>query len=291
MGLRLIKEQTHRFIFKIEGDKHYVDAENLSVVLSSLADLAAHIKNVGFPGSESSIRITANKEGSFQIESTIMLSLVPNLLSTIFQAGNSVTGAEHLFQSMLELLDLKKFLQGKNLDEIKLENSPDGTAIICKDGGQVKIINITLAKDFLENPNADKAISRLCNAVGNEEREGFRISDGRKEFKASNDDCKEMSNEIIAPQIAESEEEEERTVTIQLRKPDLVGKSKWSVIYLGQTIDAKMLDNDFVSKVQAGKVTLSNEAKFLARMRVKIGTDKKGKPAVISYEILQVFED
>lgn len=288
MGFRLIKQQQHKFVFKVEGDAHDMDAENLGDILTSLAELAAFVKNVGFPESEASIRINATKKGSFEIESAVVLTVVPNLITTFFQS-KEIVGAELLFQSIIELFDYKRFLQDKKLADVSISNSPG--AIVCKDGSSVNVLNVNLAANFLENPSADKAITRLCNAITDNGQDGFSVFDSTKVFRASSDDCKSMSSEIIAPQTLESEFEEERTANVQLRKPDLVGDSKWSFIYLGQTISAKMHDKDFVSKVQSGQVTLSKNSKFVVRMRVRIGNDKKGRPTINSYEILEVFDD
>jgi hypothetical protein len=291
MGMALVKALEHKFEFKIEGDDHDVDAENLSMLLASLSGIVGHIKNVGFPESKSAIRIVANKEGSFTIVSVLMLALNPNLISAMFQAYSSADGAEHLFEAMLELLNLKKHVQDTPVDHIEMKDSNGSLAVINKEGAVLNVVNVTLAKDYFEHPGADKLLSQLFDSVGRENKDGFKISDKKKNFKASNQECHKLKNEIIAPHLTESAIEEERTATIQLRKPDLVGKSKWDVIYLGQTISAKMLDSDFVFKVQTGKVTLSNEAKFIVQMKVRFGTDSKGKPLTSpTYEILKVYD-
>lgn len=292
-GKDMEKAQEHKFIFKLEGDEHDFDAENLSAVLSSLSGLVKHVQETNYPNSKSSVKITANSKGSFTVESAIMLALAPNLISSIMQGASSLDSAKQCFDALLMFFDLKKHIHDTPVESIKIHNSDGAKVLINKDNRVMNITNnfFILAQDFLENPNADKLVSRLCSAVEDENKQGFTIQDSTRSLRLDHNDCSKLSTEIIAPALNEIENVETRRATIHIRKPDLIGNTKWDIIYQGSNVKAKMLDLNFIERVHNGKVKLSNDTKVSVEMRVKVFLDKKKRPTIGEYEIVKVFEE
>lgn len=282
--------QEHHFTFKLEGDEHEFDAENLSTVLSSLTNLVKYVQDINFPGSTSSIKITANREGSFTLEAAVLLSLSPNIISSVNQIASSVENAKQCLDLVIALFKLKEHVQETPLEIVKIEKGNNGMVVINKDNSKLNITNINLGRDFFENPNADVWMTKLCSAIENENKKGFSIEDDSQKFKLDHDECKKMGHEIIGPNLNELENVETRFATIHIRKPDLIGNTKWDIIYMGKNIKAKMLDLNFINEIHKGEVKLSNETKLSVEMKVKIFLDKKKKiPTLEEYEIINVL--
>lgn len=60
---------------------------------------------------------------------------------------------------------------------------------------------------------------------------------------------------------------------LTIKKPDLVGHSKWSVI-LDQQIDVRIEDEEFLSKVRRGEINLSGGHKLICDLEIKTELDK-----------------
>lgn len=77
--------------------------------------------------------------------------------------------------------------------------------------------------------------------------------------------------------------EQEATGVLTVRKPDLLGNSKWQFKFLGKTINADIEDEIFLKKVKEKEISFPLVSKLNAKMRVRL---KNGDP--ISYTVIEV---
>lgn len=77
--------------------------------------------------------------------------------------------------------------------------------------------------------------------------------------------------------------EQEATGVLTVRKPDLLGNSKWQFKFLGKTINADIEDENFLKKVKEKEISFPLVSKLNAKMRVRL---KNGDP--ISYTVIEV---
>jgi len=86
-----------------------------------------------------------------------------------------------------------------------------------------------------------------------------------------NDLCK-MSHELDVTSFSQDMEERESVVFIKVVKPDLVGKTKWTVYRDTQKITCDILDEGFLKKVRNGDILFKGmmlmKVKLLSRYKI-----------------------
>ncbi|MCB6313977.1 hypothetical protein, partial [Gordonibacter pamelaeae] len=83
--------------------------------------------------------------------------------------------------------------------------------------------------------------------------------------------CK-MSHELDVTSFSQDMEERESVVFIKVVKPDLVGKTKWTVYRDTQKITCDILDEGFLKKVRNGDILFKGmmlmKVKLLSRYKI-----------------------
>ena len=292
MGFKLVKEN-YSYTFKFEGDSHAVDASNLSLALASTSKLLSLIQDVKYPNSKTSLSIKPFKEGSFVVESIVTVSLASNIISMISMAGNPCSVAKDIFESLVIILDLKKHLQDTPKENVEL-NKIDNSINISNVSGNVFVIdnkNIHIVEKYLIDEDLDRNCSKLFQAVLDEDGDGCSFSDNEKSKKFSKEECSKLSHPSMAIKFEDSEVEETRIVSIQIRRPDVVGNSKWSIIYNGTTINVTIVDKDFLHKFQSGQIVFKKDNPTSVKMKLKIKKRFDGTVKEYDHEIIEVLPD
>lgn len=78
-------------------------------------------------------------------------------------------------------------------------------------------------------------------------------------------------------------------VMLLVKKPDLLGESKWSFVHEGRAIEAKMLDGVWLESFRHNEVPLPPGASLRAKLRQDLGFSSEGEKLTVHYSVVKVF--
>lgn len=129
----------------------------------------------------------------------------------------------------------------------------------------------------------NNTIVKSC--VGNVTYIDNRVTEDKtvKTVEMDKEDLMRTRNPIDVESLNGDITEQEATGVLTVRKPDLLGNSKWQFKFLGKTINADIEDENFLKKVKEKEISFPLVSKLNAKMRVRL---KNGDP--ISYTVIEV---
>jgi hypothetical protein len=261
-------ESKCNFILKYEG-KDEIDAETLSFSLNGVVKTIKSITSNEYPGTHTKLKIIKLGRGSFEITLSTVISYAPALLP-IANIALNVIG------NYLAYMQIKYHLHGQQPRNIIYGNN--NAKIINQDHGTI-IENINITKNYFVNSTLDNLISDTFNPLlKDEDRTGFQII---YENKTKIDISKDEFNNMSTP-IAEKENNYRKkgniieNIELALKKPDLLGDSKWSFI-LDKIIEVEMEDKEFLDKVHSGVIrSLYAGVKIPVKLRIEQEFNEEG---------------
>lgn len=266
---------------KLEGNNE-ISADVLCGLLSNILIIANKTK----PNEVDSLTymIKATPPGSFLVDLAIIAEstlppLVANGGAIIDFASNSVT-------ILSELLKFKSFLKGKKPQKvIEKENGVE----ITNNYGSINIFNFP--SEYAANPQIDKALTHIGNALFNSNTPSMSIRNGKNNLVQVKQDEYEYIKQPTVDESMEKTYENEFDADFVVRKPDLQGQSKWGIILNGKQINATIEDDIWLQKVKIGEVSTASNIVAKARMKVTQKIDKYGAlvDGSAKYTVLKIY--
>jgi len=262
------EESKCNFILKYKG-KEEIDAETLSFSLNSVVKTIKSITSNEYPDTHTKLKIINLGRGSFEITLSTIIYYAPALLRIANMSLNVVS-------TYLAYMKIKHHLHGQQPKRIKYEKN--NAKIINRDNGTI-IENIYITKNYFVDSTIDNLISDTFSPlVKDEDRTGFQIQYGNEiKIDISKDEFNNMSTPIVEKEnnyrkkgnIIEN-------IELALKKPDLLGDSKWSFI-LDKIIEAEIEDKEFLDKVHSGIIrNLYAGVKIPVKLRIEQEFNEKG---------------
>ena len=262
------EESKCNFILKY-GGKDEIDAETLSFSLSGVVKTIKNITSNEYPDTHTKLKIINLGRGSFEITLSTVIYYAPALLPIANMALNVIS-------NYLSYIRIKRHLHGQQPRNIIYGNN--NAKIINQDHGTI-IENVNITNNYFVNSTLDNLISDTFNPLlKDEDRTGFQImQDNKIKIDISKDEFDNMSTTIIEKEnnyrkkgnIIEN-------IELALKKPDLLGDSKWSFI-LDKIIEAEMEDKEFLDKVHSGVIrNLYAGVKIPVKLRIEQEFNEEG---------------
>ena len=257
----VMKKETLTLRFKGEND---IDIETLSKSLDCVVAVLGKIADSSLNENDfCKFKVKNIEKGSFMITieqivemATVLFPLMPPIL-----------------ESFNSIVELKKNLGGQMPAEVIHEGN---NTIVKSCVGNVTYIDNRTYNLYTRDSSIEKCLSELSKTISEDgERTGFSI--------AVKEDLIRTRNPIDVESLNGDITEEEATGVLTVRKPDLLGNSKWQFKFLGKTINADIEDENFLQKVKEKEISFPLVSKLNAKMRVK---SKNGEP--ISYTVIEV---
>jgi len=264
------KENKCNFILKYEG-KDEIDVETLSYSINGLVKTIKNITSHKYPDTYVKLKIINLGKGSFEITLSTIIFYAMALLPIANISLNVIS-------SYFDYIQIKHHLHGQPPKSIKYENNK---AKIINQGNGSIIVDAHTTKNYFINSTIDNSLAETFDALSkDEDRTGFKIIyDDETKIDISKDEFDNMSTSVI-----EGEKNNRKHINIventelALKKPDLLGDSKWSFIFT-KIIEAEIEDKKFVNKVHSGIIrNLYAGVKIPVKLRIEQELDEKGLP-------------
>lgn len=269
----VMKKETLTLRFKGEND---IDIETLSKSLDCVVAVLGKIADSSLNENDfCKFKVKNIEKGSFMITieqivemATVLFPLMPPIL-----------------ESFNSIVELKKNLGGQMPAEVIHEGN---NTIVKSCVGNVTYIDNRTYNLYTRDSSIEKCLSELSRTISEDgERTGFSIAvtDDKtvKTVEMDKEDLMRTRNPIDVESLNGDITEQEATGVLTVRKPDLLGNSKWQFKFLGKTINADIEDEDFLKKVKEKEISFPLVSKLNAKMRVRL---KNGDP--ISYTVIEV---
>ena len=261
-------ESKCNFILKY-GGKDEIDAETLSLSLNGVVKTIKSITSNEYPDTHTKLKIINLGRGSFEITLSTIIYYAPALLRIANMSLNVVN-------TYLAYIKIKRHLHGQQPKSIKYENN--NAKIINQDNGTI-IEDVHTTKNYFINCTFDNSIAGTFSPLAkDEDRTGLQIQYGNK---VKIDILKDEFNNMATP-IVEKENNYRKkgniieNIELALKKPDLLGDSKWSFI-LDKIIEAEMEDKGFLDKVHSGIIrNLYAGVKIPVKLRIEQEFNEEG---------------
>jgi len=261
-------ESKCNFILKY-GGKDEIDAETLSLSLNGVVKTIKSITSNEYPDTHTKLKIINLGRGSFEIT----LSTVIYYAQAVLPIANM---AVNVISTYFSYIQIKRHLHGQQPKNIIYENN--NAKIINQDNGTI-IENVYITKNYFANSTFDNLISDTFNPLlTDEDRTGFKIiHDNKTKIDISKDEFINMSTSIV-----EKEKNYQKkgntieNIELALKKPDLLGDSKWSFI-LDKIIEVEMEDKEFLEQVHSGIIrNLYAGVKIPVKLRIEQEFNEEG---------------
>ena len=264
------KENKSNFTLKYEG-KNEIDVETLSSSINGVVKTIKNITSHEYPETYAKLKIINLGKGSFEITLSTIIFYATALLPIANISLNVIS-------SYLAYIQIKHHLHGQPPKSIKYENNK---AKIINQGNGIIIVDAHTTKNYFIDSTIDNSLAETFDALSkDEDRTGFKIIyDDETKIDISKDEFDNMSTSVI-----EGEKNNRKHIYIventelALKKPDLLGDSKWSFIFT-KIIEAEIEDKKFVNKVHSGIIrNLYAGVKIPVKLRIEQELDEKGLP-------------
>lgn len=275
----LIKSKA-QFTFELGGPPE-IGVESLSDILNNVVLIITELVQ-NEPDSYINLKVTKFSTGSFDIDFQAIAEQIPSLISSVNVAANVVGG-------LLGVFGIAKHLKGKNPREV-IKNGENST-IVNFDGNSVSFESKTV-NQYFEKAKIENSIICIINSVDEHEKRPFRITDGDKEVTLSVEEMKTIEP-VVQNLLVESQEclINECEAVLLVRKPDLVGSSKWGFVYDGN-IEATIEDKEWLSEFRETQQMVCSKSKMRVILRIETPFDKNQLviPGNTKYIVVKVLE-
>jgi hypothetical protein len=232
--------------FKVSfGGKNSIDAELFTKTINDTISLVKESANAIDPNCFIRLEIKTNESGSFQTIIDVITKHIPDLIN------NCIPLANDILQGVLNFILIKQHLKGRKAKEIIHENDK---MVIKNKNGEDLLVPDNMGNAFFENNKIDKLIVNITTHLKESSRENMSIKTKEDEIVIDKEEYDDMGISVV------DENPTAKTVTnspveaqLLVKKPDLLGKSKWEFIY-NKKIEAKIEDNEFLDKVRKGEI-------------------------------------
>lgn len=273
-----------KLIFTFEGENNI----DINLLVNALNGIAETYRNVIYAKNHKAnleLKIEAFNKGSFEVIINSVVSTIPTIAPVAPAVLSNI-------KTFLDIIKFKKDLKVKRLKEIVSEG--DKSKVINANG-EMHYHNCDVTNIYINNRQIDKGLTELFTSLKlNKSRKAVRFKSNDEQVIVTDQEYQDMSNNIIEkPEVIITKFiENEGTEELLLKKPDLLGESKWQFQYDGRIIDTVIQDKKFLQRVRKGEIkTLYAHVRVPVKMKIEIFMDDKLEVVNRKYTILGVIGD
>ena len=247
---------------KFEGPND-IELDTLSQSLNYLVTAISKIADKSLREDDyCKFRVKNIEKGSF----VITIEQIFDIASALFPYMPSI------LESLASIIELRKILGGKNPE--KIEKLGSENTVIATGGASINIDSRTY-NIYTTEPAIEKSLANCSKVISDDsERVGFSIktkSDrGSRNITMDHDDLLRTSKILDVESFNDDVEEQQTSCTLIVRKPDLLGDSKWQFRFVDRNIYAEVKDEDFLEKVRNKEINFPLVSKLNVDMIIRM---------------------
>ena len=258
------------------GGSNDIDLETLSESLSCIVTVLSKIADKSLQENDfCKFKVKAIEKGSF----VITIEQIVEIAAVLFPYMPPI------LESLSSIMELRKTLGGQNPE--KIERNGDTYKIIAK-GGSLVNIDAGTYNIYVNDPIVEKSLANVSKIISDDnDRSDFSIETkserGEKRLSMNHDDLLRTSKALDVESFNEDVEEQYISADLIVKKPDLIGDSKWQFVFVDRIIYAEVKDEIFLEKVRNKEISFPLISKLRVNMIVKISNGK-----ALNYTIVKV---
>lgn len=282
--VKICKESSSDFSFEFGGENE-IDANVVIETITSVAESIQHITNKIEPDAYVKVKVSSFECGSFDIN----LKAIAECAKTLFNADN-IQIASLIVDTFVGCIKIKEHLKG---EKPKSVTTKDNQTVITNHKGEKLTKDKNVAKTYFRDAQIDKSITNVFNVmVVDGSRDSLTVKQGENNvIKIEKGDFVDMAKNIVTDDdMIEETITNIANVDLLLKKPDLLGKSKWGFV-LDKNIEAAIADEEWLKKVNSGQVKLYAGVKIPVKLLIEADLDEQRNPIATRYTVLKVTGD
>ncbi len=274
------------FKIKFDGQQHQVDA---NVLISSLVHTTTIVQEVNRylnAGKKIEIKVKALEKGSFLIHIELIETAFESLKNLLTK--ENVVVAKEIITALIELIQIKKILKGKNPKSIEKEQ--ERTKIENHNGDVIYIENYTY-NIYNNNTIVKDALSQNFDALNNDPAiTGFEITDENEVpyIRIEKEEFEDLA--LKSEDIKEGERRITEAATLNIVRVSFEANLKWDFYYKGNKISAKIADPTFYEIIDKGQAFAKGDV-LKVELQINQQFDESVNTYVIkSYQINKIHQ-
>ncbi|MGI6602164.1 MAG: hypothetical protein ACOX3P_00805 [Saccharofermentanales bacterium] len=267
--IKLIEDIDESLIVNLGGDA-LIDANLLAETIKDVVNLVEYSKREISPRTNVELKVDAFQPGSFEIA----FKAVFDVLSS--DAAGNIAGVLALVMAAVPIIiRITKHLGGKKPS--KIEKKEATNSVVIHNNDDVELTVNQSIYNIYATPDCNSTVANMFNRLETDgTREDFRIKTKDVEEIVDAKDFKILSLPTsLEPLIDRVNVQKISNIEVDIRKPDLAGRSQWG-LYLIKQIDATMEDERFIEEVHNGEHHFGANDKLIVDLRIETILDDRG---------------
>ena len=228
------------------GGKNSIDAETFSQTIDSTIELLKESAFANDPTCFIKLEIKANQAGSFETIIDVIIRHKNDLLKI-------PSIAKDILEVWLSFFLIKEHLKGKKAK--KIESNQTETAIQNQEN-EIKKFSKKSGDIYFQNNKIDSLIINQFTNLSEDNRSNYIIKTSNAEIIINENSFENMKQPLVDENpIVKTVKQKPILVDLLVKKPDLLGDSKWQFIF-NKNIEAKIEDELFLEKVRKRQIVI-----------------------------------
>jgi hypothetical protein len=282
MSEQHFQESIDTFKVKFEGGNS-IDAELFTRTINNTIELVKASSQAVNPNAFLRLEIKATKEGSFE---TIIDAVVK--YSEDFFTKDNIRLATEIVTGYLAFLQIKSHLKGRKPKSI--ERHVENTTVENQEG-ELLTTTTNIVNCYFNDSKIDNSIVQIFTDLKTSGREGIIVEHNNYKQSFIKADYDNMSTLIVEKNksiLSKEHTEIIKECELTIKKPDLIGNSKWEIIFAGRSIAVKIDDKIFISQIKEGKIKISGGYRLITDLNICTETDNEYNIINVDYTVIKV---
>ena len=275
--------------FKFEGQVEEVDINTFTHVMMNYAKVVEAAAKEVDENSPMRINVRAVKPGCLDVVLGVVQNSIGGLFTDPVTTRDTVVAVITIASS---LYGFKKYL-GKNGRIAKTGSANNAQQIeITADNGSTVVVDKSVYKIYINNPEVDKAINSSFEILDNDERIDSltmsKVSSGEKLFSATHNEFSEIASSPSYEDDSIRHIVSEANLIVIKPVLEKTSRKKWEFLWNSITIKAAIADKAFIENLDTKTFGIGSA------MRVDLDitqeySEELGAYKNVKYEVKQVF--
>ncbi|MGB4589491.1 MAG: hypothetical protein WBI17_09715 [Clostridiaceae bacterium] len=268
------KELSFNIVF---GGENEILLDDLLPALDGLSNLIGIVTSKVEPNAKVELKFKKSSQGSFDVE--LLMFLTGNFISLISNTEDPIK----IVKTLVELIKFKTFLQGESPAKV-VEGDDYSINVENFHGDTLKISPVVY--NVFQYPSTNENFRKMFSnnreslSIAARDNGAIRVDKSEYEYLVADvkiDECSQVVEGI-------------NRIILHIKKPDLLGNSKWEFRHKEKSIKATIEDKDFLLKIQDGQISINSHTYCDCDLSFRNELDSIGNLVRQEYKLLKVYD-